>query len=406
MERPWRIESVSSSLRLRSGSDTRAASGARTFSSSASSTPNGPTAVRLIVRQCPPSVVGDRADVRPARDLQVELDERRLVAGRLAARGRGTADRHLDGDAAPVQPVGALALDLHRGGRGTRSSISPLERLDLLEPRGSASARRPRPRRRRCRAQAEPDLRLVALVEPDEVAGEPRRGARAGREEPARKRVERARVARLHAVARSQRAGRPRTTTGRPACRPGRAPHERAALTGLFAVHLREELAPDEVGDLLDARLAGEAGRLAMAAASALAGDRGDVEVCLGRPQADPVRRPVRGGRLADQRGDLGALDRAQVVDDPLGIRLLRAGVLEVLALEVGDDERPSLEDLRVLERARERASASRRRRSRTRPGRRGGRRRPPRRARRRDEVPSAVVFAYWKRPVSVTIAM
>ena len=91
-----------------------------------------------------------------------------------------------------------------------------------------------------------------------------------------------------------------------------------------------------------------------MAAASALAGDRGDVEVCLGRPQADPVRRPVRGGRLADQRCELGPLDRAQVVDDPLGIRFLRARVLEVLALEVGDDHAPSLEDLGVLERARD----------------------------------------------------
>ena len=83
-------------------------------------------------------------------------------------------------------------------------------------------------------------------------------------------------------------------------------------------------------------------------------GDRGDVEVCLGRPQADPVRRPVRGGRLADQRCELGALDRAQVVDDPLGVRLLRARVVEVLALEVGNDHAASLEDLCVLERARD----------------------------------------------------
>src|SRR4029079_3511551 len=54
MERPWRIARISSSLRARSGSDMRAASGARTVFSSASWTPNEPTAVRLIVRQCPP----------------------------------------------------------------------------------------------------------------------------------------------------------------------------------------------------------------------------------------------------------------------------------------------------------------------------------------------------------------
>ena len=39
-----------------------------------------------------------------------------------------------------------------------------------------------------------------------------------------------------------------------------------------------------------------------------------------------------RAAALADQRRDLGALDRAQVVDDALGVALLGAGLLEVVA--------------------------------------------------------------------------
>ena len=69
------------------------------------------------------------------------------------------------------------------------------------------------------------------------------------------------------------------------------------------------------------------------------------------RPQADPARRAVLRRRLADQRRDLGALDRSQVVDDPFRERLLRAGRVEVRPLEVRDDDAAALVDLRVLER-------------------------------------------------------
>ena len=58
--------------------------------------------------------------------------------------------------------------------------------------------------------------------------------------------------------------------------------------------------------------------------------------------------------RLADEGDDLGALDRAQVVDDALGERLLRPGRREVAPLEVGDDDPAALVDLRLVERARE----------------------------------------------------
>ena len=51
------------------------------------------------------------------------------------------------------------------------------------------------------RPQAEPDLRLVALVEPDEVARQARRGPEEAEQEAARQRIERAGVPGLHAVA-------------------------------------------------------------------------------------------------------------------------------------------------------------------------------------------------------------
>ena len=123
------------------------------------------------------------------------------------------------------------------------------------------------------------------------------------------------------------------------------------------------------------------------------------------RAQAHATRRAVLGGRLADERDDLGTLDRAQVVDDPLGEGLLRPGRGEVRPLEVGDDQAPALVDARPLEGAGEQLdlgegdvlvdvledlvhvrarldefAASRR--------------------------AFGVVFVYWNRPVSVTSAM
>src|SRR5262245_60914714 len=81
----------------------------------------------------------------------------------------------------------------------------------------------------------------------------------------------------------------------------------------------RDELAHDDLGDLLDRLLAREPGRLPVAPAAEQPRDRRDVELVDARPQAHAVERPVDPRRLADQDGHLGALDRAQVVDDPLG---------------------------------------------------------------------------------------
>ena len=62
---------------------------------------------------------------------------------------------------------------------------------------------------------------------------------------------------------------------------------------------------------------------------------------------------PSRGGsRISAETS--AALDRAQEVDDPLGVRLGRADRLEVVAQEVRDDDLPSLEHPRPVERARE----------------------------------------------------
>ena len=66
--------------------------------------------------------------------------------------------------------------------------------------------------------------------------------------------------------------------------------------------------------------------------------------------QRDPAGRPLVARRLADERDHLGAFDRAEVVDDPLGVRLLGADVPEVVLEEVRHDEPPSLEELRALE--------------------------------------------------------
>src|SRR5215211_909153 len=103
---------------------------------------------------------------------------------------------------------------------------------------------------------------------------------------------------------------------------PGRPPVARRLL---------QELAPDELGDLVDRPLGRESGRLLVAAAAALPGDDRDVQALLGRPEADPPQRSVPRRRLADDRGYLRALDRSQVVDDPLAERLFCTCVVEVL---------------------------------------------------------------------------
>ena len=68
-------------------------------------------------------------------------------------------------------------------------------------------------------------------------------------------------------------------------------------------------------------------------------------------------------GQLADERHQLGPVDGSQVVDDPLGVRLLGTRGVEVLTPQLGDDY-PSVRELRrPLERAGEQLQLRERRR-------------------------------------------
>ena len=66
------------------------------------------------------------------------------------------------------------------------------------------------------------------------------------------------------------------------------------------------------------------------------------------------LRRAVLPGRLADEHRHVGTLDRAQEVDDPLGVGLGRADLGEIRAQEIRNDDPPALEHLRTLERTRQ----------------------------------------------------
>ena len=95
-----------------------------------------------------------------------------------------------------------------------------------------------------------------------------------------------------------------------------------------------------------------EARGLLVASAGGLAGDLRDVDQPA-RPQRDPVRgdRPV-GERdlLADEAGDLDALDRAEVVDQPLGGGLVALDERKILAAHVRDEQAPAVVGHGVLD--------------------------------------------------------
>src|SRR5205823_2465095 len=82
--------------------------------------------------------------------------------------------------------------------------------------------------------------------------------------------------------------------------------------------------------------------------------NRRHVDLVVTRAERDTAGRPLLAGRLADQRDHLGALDRAQVIDDPFGERLLRTYFGEVVAYEVRDDEPAAVERGSAVERTSE----------------------------------------------------
>ena len=166
--------------------------------SSASSTPNGPTSVRRSDTQWPPSAVGDRAHVGSGRDEQVEPGDSAFVRLERELVDVHRAKRHLDGNASPVQGVGALAADLHRRDGGNRQLDGAAERGERLVERFRAErlvlvehvalevAGR--------RAGRQVDRGRVPLRQAYELRLQPRRGAREEHEQAGREGIERARV--------------------------------------------------------------------------------------------------------------------------------------------------------------------------------------------------------------------
>ena len=87
-----------------------------------------------------------------------------------------------------------------------------------------------------------------------------------------------------------------------------------------------------------------------------LAGDRRDVDVALAGAQADLAGGAAAVAEVADHGGDLGPVDRAQVVDHALGHLLAGAGRLVVGGGDVADDEAAVAVALDPVERARDQA--------------------------------------------------
>jgi hypothetical protein len=136
--------------------------------------------------------------------VEVELHERRRVpADAQVVHGRAP-HRHLDRDPAPMEPVRALALDLHRRRLRDGQLDFSRQRFDLVRRRDRRLLDDVPFTVTRGRPQAEPDLGPVALVEADEVPREPRPAAEEHEQEPRRERVERPGVTRLRPVALAQ----------------------------------------------------------------------------------------------------------------------------------------------------------------------------------------------------------
>ena len=184
-------------------SRSNASPGSRRRSGSASSTLNGPTSSRRSVRQCPPSASGDRPNVRPRADAQVEARNSVRIRDDVERVDLRTPQGHVHLHTAPRQPVGALAADLHRRGGGDRQLDLTAEGLEAflqhggrwrLVPLGDLALRVAGRGRRR-----EVDVRDVSLVQSDEARLQLSCPPGQHQQETGRKRIERPRVARARA---------------------------------------------------------------------------------------------------------------------------------------------------------------------------------------------------------------
>ena len=247
------------------------------------------------------------------------------------------------------------------------------------------------------RREAQPRDGLVALGQLHQEALDARPAADADDQQPGGERVQRPRVADLHALAQAPPDLRDDVVRrhARPACRREEC---RRQLTELAA----RDLLAQELHQLVELEVGGEAGRAAMPAAAQRPRDHRDVDAVVGRAQRDLARR-LAVELLAHEPGDRGALDRAQVVDDALGVALVGARGAVVVARQV---RHASAGRRRSARRWRARAPAAR-----ACPAgcpRRGAGR--PRARRCPAAISSAAiscargpVFSYMKRPVSVT---
>src|SRR3954447_10969664 len=155
--------------------------------------------------------------------------------------------------------------------------------------------------------------------------------------------------------------GRPRRIRATTSCDVGPAGLSTSSTPSMARVlgrrrrQLSGALRAQEADELVVVELGREARGLAMAAAATGAGDGRDVNLAVDRAQRDLLARRAVGRDVVDlagQRGDLRALDRAQVVDDALGVAVLGAGDLEVLARQPGDGQRAAVVALDLGQRA------------------------------------------------------
>src|SRR5579875_3130720 len=117
---------------------------------------------------------------------------------------------------------------------------------------------------------------------------------------------------------------RPRSLMSRARARARRADERRGGGPGGGGVQLRGDRLAQERDQLLGLERGREPRRAAVPAAALRAGDDGDVDVVVGGAQGHfALALALAAGELAHERRDLGALERAQLVDDALGVALL-----------------------------------------------------------------------------------
>ena len=195
-------------------------------SGSASSTPNGPISVRRSETQCPPSRVCDRADVRTrtrraGRAARCRRRSARASSSRTCIVRTGISTATPRRWSAYARSPSIFTADAAGMGRSTAPrSPSRAASSSSTESGSCSSIRSPfEVAGRGSRRQV--DLGLVALVQADEAALEPRRRTGEEQEEPGRERIERPRVAGARPGLPAGRGDDGRTRSGLQACRRG-----------------------------------------------------------------------------------------------------------------------------------------------------------------------------------------